>query len=334
MSVISFTVQFNEIIEANYDISDIGKFAEEYSKSLNLTLEEILSYFKIMESLSDYPVNKDMLLSYYSKPITIKNMQKTFNIQDYEFDNEDNMNFSYSFFKRFLGMVNELKFSSLQKIEYIISVDMLKKTMKLNNIPQKPKNIFLGMILKSVDNNIVKLEYVKIKKSKISDMATLVNDKEVILQFIYDKDVDNVKIFEDKIKHFFSEKVDIMDRKKEREVDSQNIKIKESLDSLDKEERKIKEKDMLVKHVKLSMKSVGIQVKSTFITYPMEESFSENEILDIIHSNISEYSTSEIIKPVDILSKDSNQEENEPKEEVKKEDSDSDSDDDDDQFGL
>ncbi len=332
MSVASFAVQFNEIMEANYDISDINTFAETYSKCLDLSLDEILSYFKIMESLSDYPVDKDMLVKYYSKPLSIKNLQKTFNIQDYEFDNEDNMNFSYSFFKRFLGMTNERKFSSMQKIEYIISVDMMKKTMKLSNVVQKPKNIFLGMILKSTDSNIVKLEYVKIKKSKMSEMSSVVDNKEIVMQFTYDKDIDNIKLFGDKIKHLFSEKVDIMDRKKEREVDSKNIKIKESLDSLDKEERKIKEKDMLVKHVKLSMKSLGIQIKSTFITYPLEESFSEKEILDIIDSNASEYSSLEIIKKCDNIINDIEEKKENNLIEEEKEESDSDSDDD--QFGL
>jgi hypothetical protein len=290
-----------------------------------------------MESLADYPVDKNMLAKYYSKPLSIKNLQKTFNIQDYEFDNEDNMNFSYSFFKRFLGMTNERKFSSMQKIEYIISVDMMKKTIKLSNVIHKAKNIFLGMVLKTTDSNIVKLEYVKIKKNKMSEMSSIVDNKEIVMQFTYDKDIDNVKLFGDKIKHLFSEKVDMLDRKKEREVDSQNIKIKESLDSLDKEERKLKEKDMLVKHVKLSMKSLGIQIKSTFITYPIEESFYDKEILDIINNNASEYLSLEIIKSCDNV-KGIEEEENNSIEEKEdnsiEEESDSDSESDSDQFGL
>ncbi len=345
-SPISFLVQINEIIEFNYDITDIVKFSEDFSKSLNISSEEICTYFKIIESTDDFPVNVELLKKYYNKPVTVKNFQKTFNIQDYEFkENEGNVDcVSYYFFKRFLSMVDNMKYLSMQKIENIISIDTVKKNAKLSmmNATAKPKNIFMGIILKSKEDNVTKLEFVKIKKTKLSELPVLCKDKEIIFQFAFDKDIDTVKVFNDSTKQLFLEKVDIIDRKKEREIDSQNIKIKESLDSMDKEERKLKEKDMLLKHVKVTMKSLGIQVKSTFITFPEEDYFNIEEMLDNIKSNISNCVSVEIItshKSVE-EKKESNEQSTEEKKDEDKQESqteveeESDNDSDDDAFGL
>lgn len=292
----SIISQLHEIIEFNYDITDINKFAEDYGKGMNMTSEEILSCFKIIESTDDMPVEAEILKSHYNKPLTVKNLQKVFNMKEgeYKADGNDVEFVSYNFFKRFLSMVDYEKWSGLQKIESIISVDVIKKSVKLSSTT-KAKNIFLGVIVESKEDNVVKVEFIKVKKTKMSELPGMVKDRNILLQFTFDKDVDSVKVFSDLVKNMFLEKVDIIDRKKEREIDGKNIKIKESLDSMDKEERKLKEKDMLLKHTRVTMKSLNIQVKSALVSYPDEESFTTAELIKVITQELSKYVTVEIL---------------------------------------
>lgn len=310
----SFAIQLLSIINSNYDISNINQFIENNKEFLNLESEcfedvdtavkEILNYFKIIESPEDYPVSNDDIKKLYTKPLNLKNLQKSFNMQEMEYiiskDNEEEFKFTYGFFKKVLSILNLDRFNILCKVESIISVDIIKKSLECKNISsEKPKNIMLGLLLKSINNNVIMIEFAKIKKTKIADLHELVSDKEIILQFSFDKDIDNIKIFDESIKQLFSDKVDIINRKKEREVDSQNLKIKESLDNLDKEERKLKEKDLLLKHCKVSMKSLGIQIKSTSLTYPDTNDFELNEIVNIIKNKLNSYNSLEIIENID-----------------------------------
>ena len=292
----SLISQLHEIIEFSYNITDISKFSEDHGKSLNLSSEEIMTYFKIIESTDDMPVEASTLKVYYSKPITIKNFQKVFNIHDCEYkaSGSDIEFVSYQFFKRFLASQSFDKWTSLQKIESIISVDVIKKSIKLSPVT-KAKNIFLGCILESTEDNCIKLEFIKMKKTKLNELPELVKDKKIVLQFTFDKDVDSIKVFSDSVKTMFLEKVDIIDRKKEREIDSQNIKIKESLDSMDKEERKSKEKIMLLKHSRVTMKSLNIQIKSNLVVCP-DNSFTTEEVVTAVTQGLSKYLTVDIIQ--------------------------------------
>jgi hypothetical protein len=133
------------------------------------------------------------------------------------------------------------------------------------------------------------------KKTKLNELPELVKDKKIVLQFTFDKDVDSIKVFSDSVKTMFLEKVDIIDRKKEREIDSQNIKIKESLDSMDKEERKSKEKIMLLKHSRVTMKSLNIQIKSNLVVCP-DNSFTTEEVVTAVTQGLSKYLTVDIIQ--------------------------------------
>lgn len=336
----SLISQLHEIIEFNYDITDISKFSEDHGKSLNLPSEEIMTYFKFIESTDDMPVEASTLKAYYSKPLTIKNFQKVFNIHDCEYkaSGSDIEFVSYQFFKRFLASQSFEKWTSLQKIESIISVDVIKKSIKLSPAT-KAKNIFLGCILESTEDNSIKLEFVKLKKTKLNELPELVKDKKIVLQFTFDKDVDSIKVFSDSVKTMFLEKVDIIDRKKEREIDGQNIKIKESLDSMDKEERKSKEKIMLLKHSRVTMKSLNIQIKSNLVVYP-DNSFTTEEVVTAVTQGLSKYLTVDIIQS-DNTSKEErmdkehvvDQDEEQREEDVEESDQ-SDAESDDDSFGL
>jgi hypothetical protein len=306
----SFSVQIQSIINSNYDISNINQFIEDNKKVLNLdsddmdmdsATKEIMNYFKIIESLEEYPVNHEDIKKLYTKPLILKNLQKSFNIQSSEYiisnDNKEEFNFTYSFFKKVLSIVNLEKFNILCKLENIIAVDIIKKSLELHSTPsEKPKIIMLGLLLKTVVNNMIVLEFVKIKKNKMSELHDLVNDKEIILQFNFDKDIDNIKIFDESIKQLVTDKLDIINRKKEREIDSKNLKIKESLDNLEKEERKLKEKDLLLKHCKVSMKSLGIHIKSSTITYPVCESFDDEEIINVVKNKLNTYNSVEFVE--------------------------------------
>lgn len=306
----SFTVQIIDILKSNYDISNISQFIEDNKKVLNLdsdnmdidlATKEIMSYFKIIESLEEYPVSNEDIKKLYTKPLILKNLQKSFNIQSSEYiissDDKEEFNFTYSFFKKVLSIISLDKFNILCKLENIIAVDIIKKSLECNSTSSvKPKITMLGLLLKSVINEMVVLEFAKIKKDKLSELHDLVNDKEIILQFNFDKEVDNIKIFDESIKQLFTDKLDIINRKKEREIDSKNLKIKESLDSLEKEERKLKEKDLLLKHCKVSMKSLGINVKNTTITYPLIESFDSEEIINIIRNKLDTYSSVKFVE--------------------------------------
>lgn len=336
----SLISQLHEIIEFNYDITDISKFSEDHGKSLNLSSEEIMTYFKFIESTDDMPVEASTLKVYYSKPLTIKNFQKVFNIHDCEYkaSGSDIEFVSYQFFKRFLASQSFDKWTSLQKIESIISVDVIKKSIKLSPAT-KAKNIFLGCILESTEDNSIKLEFVKLKKTKLNELPELVKDKKIVLQFTFDKDVDSIKVFSDSVKTMFLEKVDIIDRKKEREIDGQNIKIKESLDSMDKEERKSKEKIMLLKHSRVTMKSLNIQIKSNLVVYP-DNYFTTEEVVTAVTQGLSKYITVDIIQS-DNTSKEErmnkehvvDQDEEQREEDVEESDQ-SDAESDDDSFGL
>lgn len=310
----SFAIQLLSIINSNYDISNINQFIENNKEFLNLeskcfedaetAFKEILSYFKIIESPEDYPVRNEDIEKMYPKPLNLKNLQKSFNIRDEEYiisnDNKEEFKFTYNFFKKVLSILNLDKFNILCKVESIISVDIIKKSLECKIVSsEKPKNIMLGLLLKSISNGIIMIEFVKIKKTKIADLHELVSDKETILQFSFDKDIDNIKLFDESIKQLVSDKLDIINRKKEREIDSQNLKIKESLDNLDKEERKLKEKDLLLKHCKVSMKSLGIHIKSTYITYPDTNDFELKEIVNIITNKLNTYKSLEIVENIE-----------------------------------
>lgn len=335
----SLISQLHEIIEFNYDITDISKFSEDHGKSLNLSSEEIMTYFKFIESTDDMPVEAITLKVYYNKPLTIKNFQKVFNIQDCEYkaSGSDIEFVSYQFFKRFLASQSFDKWSSLQKIESIISVDVIKKSIKLSPAT-KAKNIFLGCILESTEDNSIKLEFVKLKKTKLNELPELVKDKKIVLQFTFDKDVDSIKVFSDSVKTMFLEKVDIIDRKKEREIDGQNIKIKESLDSMDKEERKSKEKIMLLKHSRVTMKSLNIQIKNNLVVYP-DDSFTTEEVMTSVTQGLSKYLTVDIIQSDNTSKEEQGDVQGEEHKEEQKEEQDvesdqSDAESDDDSFGL
>lgn len=310
----SFAIQLLSIINSNYDISNINQFIDNNKEFLNLESEcfedvetatkEILNYFKIIESSEDFPVSNEDIKNLYPKPLNLKNLQKSFNIRDVEYiisdDNKEEFKFTYNFFKKVLSILNLDRFNILCKIESIVSVDIVKKSLECKIVSsEKPKNIMLGLLLKSTNKSIIMVEFAKIKKTKIADLHELVGGKEVILQFSFDKDIDNIKVFDESIKQLVSDKLDIINRKKEREIDSQNLKIKESLDNLDKEERKLKEKDLLLKHCKVSMKSLGIHIKSTSIIYPDTNDFELNEIINIIVNKLNTYKSLEIVENIE-----------------------------------
>lgn len=309
----SFSVQIINILNSNYDISNINQFIEDNKKVLNLdsssdgdiditsTTKEIMNYFKIIESLEEYPVSNEDIKKLYGKPLVLKNLQKSFNIQAQEYiissDNKEEFKFTYSFFKKVLSIVSLEKFNILSKLENIIAVDIIKKSLECKSSPsEKPKITMIGLLLKTVIKDMVILEFVKIKKNKMSELHDLVNDKEIILQFSFDKDIDSIKIFDESIKQLFTDRLDIINRKKEREIDSENLKIKESLDNLEKEERKLKEKDLLLKHSKVSMKSLGIYIKNTTITYPVSDSFDSEEIINVVRNKLKTYNSVEFVE--------------------------------------
>jgi len=286
-STMVFTSTINEIINSGYDISNLNKFAEEFSSKNEIKSEDIIRYVQYIESIEGYPVEESELNKLSKKPVSIEKLKKLVNLSEEEFTSDANKNtnlFTYEFFKRYVSLVDITLFANITKLEYIVAFNIISKSVVVNSSTStsKPKNIIVCSIVKSVDNDLVKLEMIKLKESKLMDLPEQAADREIIYQFSYDKDEAVVKPFSDELKHMFMCKVDIIDRKKEREVESENIKIKESLDNLNKEERKVKEKELLVKHTKVSMKSLGVSVKSSYITYPVCDEFDEEEILTII----------------------------------------------------
>ena len=155
--------------------------------------------------------------------------------------------------------------------------DMIKKNMKFTTIINK-SNVFTGIITLEEKEDFITMEFIKSKEGKnINLNEVLGSDKSILFSFSFDKSKDDIKPFSDNIKHYVSECLDIYNRKKERDVEMENIKIKESLDLLSKDERKQKEKEMLIKFTKSNAKSEGIIIKTNTFKMPNSENYNKDK---------------------------------------------------------
>jgi hypothetical protein len=294
-----FITKINDIINQDYDISNIEKFAS----GINLELDEVMDYFRFIESRDLYVVEKDILSKYYGKQVNVKLLTKNFYMKETDYDLE-NDKVSCAFFKKFLSCVNVDKYNSFEKIEMIIISDMIKKNLHFSTDIIKT-NMFSGVITLEEKDGFIIMEFVKSKEKKDINLEELYkSNKSIVFSFSFDKSKDDVKPFSDNIKQLVSDCLDIYNRKKEREIEMENIKIKESLDNLDKEERKQKEKEKLVKFVKSTAKSEGISVKTNTFILPNTDIYDKEKFIKSIETHLKNYSTLEFKEVSKSLEKD------------------------------
>jgi hypothetical protein len=299
MSLIS---ELQNIIDLNYDIVDLESFSKIYSKNNDISEEEIMNNFKIIESSDKYPVSEDML--YSLKKSTIKSLEKNLNLSESEYINKENKNyFTYCFYKKFASIVSKNIFIHLDTIEKIFIIDFIKRQSVVHK--PKSKNIYIGMIVKYTEivdgDELETIDYIKIKKSNLSEMYNLVKDKEIIRQFTFDDEVDKVKPFNKDIKMMFTSKLNDINEQSEFDIKSKNLEIERSLIGMPKEEKIMKEKEMLLKHVKITAKSLKISSKSNKIQYMQHKNFDISDILNIVYNNILTFNSVEIMQTLEQL---------------------------------